>query len=152
MRHNHALTIVFSILLMVTANSVASAANDSSPTPAVYFPSRTAKPAVYEVLASWYGPAFAGRPTTSGERFNPRRLTAASLTVPLGSVVKVKNPSNRRSVNVRINDCGPYVAGRDMDLSLRAAQTIGIVRQGVARLTVTPITIPSHADGIRCMR
>ena len=108
--------------------------------------------AAHEVIASWYGSAFAGQLTTSGERFDPHRLTAASITVPLGSIVKVKNPSNGRSVMVRINDCGPYVVGRTLDLSLRAAQKIGIVRQGVARLTVTPIKIPEDADYDRCSR
>jgi rare lipoprotein A len=103
-------------------------------------------------MASWYGRGFAGRPTTSGEPFDPHRLTAASITVPLGSVVKVENPRNGRSVRVRINDCGPYVLGRSLDLSLRAAQTIGITRQGVARLKVTSIKISPDADAARCIR
>jgi len=66
--------------------------------------------------------------------------------------VKIENPKNRRSVRVRINDCGPYVLGRTLDLSLRAAQNIGITRQGVARLKVTPIKTPPDADRDRCIR
>lgn len=98
-----------------------------------YAPPPPRRPASHEVIASWYGRRFAGRPTTSGERFDPHRLTAASITVPLGSVVKVENPKNGRSVRVRINDCGPFARGRSLDLSLRAAQKIGITHQGVAR-------------------
>ena len=109
------------------------------------------KPIIHEVLASWYGAGFAGRLTTSGERFNPRRLTAASVTVPLGSVVRVENPKNGRSVSVRINDCGPFVGGRSLDLSARAAKEIGITREGVARLKVTRIKIPPRADADRCI-
>jgi rare lipoprotein A len=73
----------------------------------VYTPPLPLKHTAYELIASWYGRTFAGRPTTSGERFEPRQLTAASITIPLGSVVKVKKPKNGRSVKVRINDCGP---------------------------------------------
>ena len=102
--------------------------------PVGHAPRPSPKNAVHEVIASWYGRGFAGRLTTSGEPFDPHRLTAASITVPLGSVVKVENPKNGRSVRVRINDCGPYVHGRSLDLSLGAAQKIGIARQGVAHL------------------
>jgi len=101
--------------------------------PAIYAPPPPPKPAIHEVIASWYGRRFAGRPTTSGERFDPHRLTAASITVPLGSVVKVDNPKNGRSVRVRINDCGPFAPGRGLDLSRRAAQKIGITHQSGAR-------------------
>jgi rare lipoprotein A (peptidoglycan hydrolase) len=122
-----------------------------NPLPAISAPLPRPKQVIHEVLASWYGPGFAGRLTTSGERFNPHRFTAASVTVPLGSIVRVENPKNGRAVSVRINDCGPFVRGRSMDLSLRAAQRIGITRQGVARLKVTPIKIPPRADADRCI-
>lgn len=88
-------------------------------------------------LASWYGPGFNGRLTTSGERFNENAMTAASKTLPLGSHVVVTNPENGRSVEVRINDRGPHVRGRTLDLSKRAAQTLGITKKGVARVVVT---------------
>ena len=77
-----------------------------------------------------------GRTTSSGERFDPNALTAASRTLPLGTVVTVTNPENGRSVMVRINDRGPFVGGRSLDLSRRAAQKLGITQKGVARLKV----------------
>jgi rare lipoprotein A len=94
------------------------------------------------VKASWYRPGFAGRRTSSGERFNPDQLTAASKTLPIGSVVRVTNVENGRSVNVRINDRGPYVRGRSLDLSRRAAQKIGMTHKGVARVKVTRVKQP----------
>lgn len=98
------------------------------------------------VRASWYGPGFANRKTADGERFNPNALTAASRTLPLGSVVRVTNLKNGRSVDVRINDRGPYVRGRGLDLSRRAAQDIGMTRTGVAAVRVTPVaeTYPTY--------
>jgi rare lipoprotein A len=122
----------------------------ASPMPAIYAPPPPPKPAIHEVIASWYGRRFAGRPTTSGERFDPHRFTAASMTVPLGSVVKVENPKNGRSVRVRINDCGPFAPGRSLDLSLHAARKIGITHQGVARVNITAVKIPANADVDRC--
>jgi rare lipoprotein A len=100
------------------------------------------------VKASWYGNEFAGRPTTSGERFNPDRLTAASKTLPLGSVVKVTNSNNGRAVTVRINDCGPFARGRSLDLSKGAARKIGIIHKGVARVKLVTLKVPPDAP--RC--
>ncbi|MBW4331237.1 septal ring lytic transglycosylase RlpA family protein [Stakelama sp. CBK3Z-3] len=84
--------------------------------------------------ASHYGPGLEGNPTASGEAFNPRRLTAAHRTLPLGSRVRVINPTNGRSVVVRINDRGPFVKGRVIDLSTAAARRIGLMKQGVGRV------------------
>ena len=89
-------------------------------------------------VASWYGPGFAGRPTSTGEIYNPEGLTAASRTLPLGSHVRVTNPDTGRSVVVRINDRGPYVRGRSLDLSHGAAKQIGLTGKGVGRVQVTP--------------
>ena len=86
----------------------------------------------------------AGRKTTSGEIFNPRALTAASRALPIGSVVKVTNPQNGKSVSVRINDRGPFVPGRSLDLSRRAAEKLGIIHMGVASVKVTKTS--SQAD------
>jgi hypothetical protein len=72
-------------------------------------PTATPTPASHIMKASWYGPGLTGQKTTSGEVYNPRALTAASKTLPIGSVVKVTNPENGKSVNVRINDRGPFV-------------------------------------------
>ena len=84
--------------------------------------------------ASHYGPGLEGNPTASGEIFNPRRLTAAHRTLPLGSRVRVINPDNGRSVVVRINDRGPFVKGRVIDLSTAAARRIGLLSRGVGRV------------------
>jgi len=98
-------------------------------------------------LASWYGPGFNGRLTTTGERFNENAMTAASKTLPLGSRVVVTNPENGRSVEVRINDRGPHVRGRTLDLSKRAAQKLGITRKGVAPVEITPSDV-KHPAGV----
>jgi rare lipoprotein A len=82
--------------------------------------------------ASWYGPGFAGSPTASGEPFNPSALTAAHRTLPFGTRVRVTNLNNGRSVVVRINDRGPFVGGRSIDLSRGAASAIGMISTGVA--------------------
>ncbi|AOX04627.1 hypothetical protein BJP34_31400 [Moorena producens PAL-8-15-08-1] len=81
-------------------------------------------------VASWYGSAFHGRRTASGERFNQYALTAAHRTLQFGTRVKVTNLRNGRSVIVRINDRGPNVRGRMIDLSRGAARIIGLVRSG----------------------
>ena len=81
-------------------------------------------------IASYYGKAFAGRPTANGERFDPAQLTAAHRTLPFGSQVRVTNPRTGRSVVVRINDRGPFVRGRTIDLSRAAAEQVGIVSAG----------------------
>jgi rare lipoprotein A len=87
--------------------------------------------------ASFYGAGFAGRPTASGERFNPGALTAAHRTLPFGTLIRVTNPDNGRSVVVRINDRGPFHAGRMIDLSHEAARRIGLVDQGHGMVTLT---------------
>lgn len=81
--------------------------------------------------ASYYADKFDGRKTANGEIFRQRKKTAASKTLPFGTKVKVKNTSNNRTVTVRINDRGPFVAGRTIDLSKKAAQKIGMIEAGV---------------------
>ncbi|MEI6948259.1 septal ring lytic transglycosylase RlpA family protein [Paraflavisolibacter sp. H34] len=84
--------------------------------------------------ASYYADKFNGRKTANGEIFSNNELTAAHKTLPFGTRVKVTNVNNGKSVNVRINDRGPFVAGRSIDLSKKAAQRIGIVHQGVGNV------------------
>jgi rare lipoprotein A len=91
------------------------------------------------VTASYQSSGTAGQATASGESYNPNALTAASRTLPMGSTVKVTNPETGRSVKVRINDRGPFVHGRSLDLSKSAAQKIGITHKGVARVKVAPV-------------
>lgn len=91
-------------------------------------------------MASWYGPGFSGRKTASGERFNPKALTAAHRTLPFGSSVKVTNVENGKSVIVRVNDRGPFSRGRIIDLSKAAAAKIGLLRSGTARVSLATAT------------
>lgn len=95
---------------------------------------RTNVPVVQEGTASWYGGKFHGRKTASGERFNTYDLTAAHRTLPMNSLVRVTNLSNGKSVVVRINDRGPYVGKRVIDLSYSAANELGFVKRGVAKV------------------
>jgi rare lipoprotein A len=89
--------------------------------------------------ASFYGNELAGNRTASGERFNPRALTAAHRTLPLGSKIRVTNMANGKSVIVRVNDRGPFVKSRLIDISYAAAQQISIVRAGKARVSLALI-------------
>jgi hypothetical protein len=89
--------------------------------------------------ASWYGPGFVGKKTASGDIFDDNKLTAAHKTLPLGSKAKVTNLSNGRSVRVEINDRGPFVDGRIIDLSKAAAHELGMVEDGVVQVRVDPL-------------
>ncbi|MGB0563463.1 MAG: septal ring lytic transglycosylase RlpA family protein [Spirulinaceae cyanobacterium] len=86
--------------------------------------------------ASWYGPGFHGRRTANGERFNQNAMTAAHRTLPFGTQVRVTNLNNGRSAIVRINDRGPFIGGRVIDLSRGAASAIGMLGSGVAPVQV----------------
>ena len=90
--------------------------------------------------ASWYGPNFDGKPTASGEKFNQSAMTAAHKTYPFGTVVRVTNLRNGRSVEVRINDRWPFVTGRIIDLSRGAAKKIDMIQAG---------TVPVRLDVLR---
>lgn len=87
-------------------------------------------------MASWYGPGFHGRRTANGERFNQNALTAAHKTLPFGTRVKVTNLRNGKSVVVRINDRGPFIGGRVIDLSAGAARAIGMKSSGVGKVAL----------------
>ena len=87
--------------------------------------------------ASFYAKRFHGRKTASGERMHPDSLTCAHKSYPFGTLLRVYNPANGRSVNVRVTDRGPYVQGRIIDLSWRAAKELGIIGQGVATVFVS---------------
>jgi rare lipoprotein A len=91
-------------------------------------------------LASWYGDQEQGRLTASGQRFDARKLTAAHRTLPLDTKVKVTNLENGKSVEVKVNDRGPYIPGRVLDLSTEAAKLLGMEKQGLAlvRIEVLP--------------
>ncbi len=87
-------------------------------------------------IASWYGPGFHGRKTANGVVFNQNKLTAAHRTLPLGIKVAVTNVANGKSVEVEINDRGPYVRGRVIDLSRAAAIRLGMKDAGLARVQI----------------
>ena len=85
---------------------------------------------------SFYADKFQGRATASGEKFNQNKLTGAHRTLPFGTKVKVVNLANGRSVNVTINDRGPFAAGRIIDVSKKAARKLGMVDEGVASVEI----------------
>lgn len=85
-------------------------------------------------LASWYGDAFHNRRTANGERFDMNGFTAAHRTLPFGTEVTVRNPRNNRTVVVRINDRGPHIGNRSIDLSRAAASALGILNRGTAQV------------------
>lgn len=87
-------------------------------------------------VASWYGQEYAGRTTANGEIFDPTRLTAAHRTLPFGTVVEVRNLLNDRRVQVRINDRGPFIGGRIIDLSYAAAAALDLVDRGLGEVEI----------------
>lgn len=89
-----------------------------------------------DMVASWYGPNFHGRNTANGEVYDQMGLTAAHKNLPFGTVLRLTNPKNDKTVLVRINDRGPYFEGRQIDLSLGAAEALGMVNKGVVKLKV----------------
>lgn len=92
-------------------------------------------PGVYQRgTASWYGEEFHGRPTASGEPFDMNALTAAHKLLPFGTMVEVTSLENARRITVKINDRGPFVEGRIIDLSKRAAIELGMVASGVSQV------------------
>jgi peptidoglycan lytic transglycosylase len=91
--------------------------------------------------ASWYGPKFHGKITANGEQFDQMAFTAAHKKLKFGTLLKITNPKNDKSVVVRINDRGPYISGRQLDLSKAAAQELGMIKKGVVKLKVEEITL-----------
>ena len=92
-------------------------------------------------IASWYGEEFAGRTTANGEIFDPMQLTAAHRTLPFGTVIDVLNPTTSQSVRVRINDRGPYVGNRILDLSYAAAHQIGLIQPGSGEVQIKVVRL-----------
>jgi rare lipoprotein A len=109
-----------------------------------YYPLPSAEGYAEEGLASWYGAEFHGKPTSCGEPYDMYALTAAHKTLPLGTYVKVSNLRNGRSVLLRVNDRGPFVSGRIIDLSCRAAQELGSATPGLAPVRVEAVQIASE--------
>jgi rare lipoprotein A len=93
------------------------------------------------MTASWYGPRFHGKSTANGEKFDQAALTAAHKSLPFGTILKITNLKNNKSVVIRINDRGPYVDGRDLDLSKATAKALGILHKGVVKVKVHELKI-----------
>lgn len=97
-------------------------------------------------LASWYGPKFHGKLTASGEVFNQEQFTAAHPTLPWGSRVRVTNLDNGKSIEVRINDRGPFRRGRIIDVSRAAARALGMVARGITTVRVEWLSDPEKSN------
>ncbi len=104
-----------------------------------YYPLSDADGFVQYGKASWYGGKFHGRPTASGETFDMYEPSAAHKTLPLGTLVSIKNLSNNKQITVRINDRGPFVKGRVVDLSYAAGREIGLIGPGVADVRIVAL-------------
>jgi rare lipoprotein A len=122
---------------------------DSTPVvpPPAQVPNSLGKPVSTEIgLASWYGPPYAGRRGADGTVYDQNAMTAAHLTLPMGTMVRVTNLTNNQSVVVKITDRGPFVRGRIIDLSLAAAKATGVYRAGVAKVKVEAFAAPVRAN------
>ncbi len=98
-------------------------------------------------LASWYGKDFHGKPTANGEIYDMYGISAAHRELPLGSVVDVTHLDNGRKLRVRINDRGPFIRGRILDLSYGAAKKLEMVNEGVARVEIRIVSIGDGTSG-----
>lgn len=115
------------LLLLSVSLSIWSCATSRPPAPV---------PETSRGVASWYGEEFAGRPTANGEIFDPRLLTAAHRTLPFGTILDVRNAKTNQTVRVRVNDRGPYIGNRVIDLSWAAAEKIGLIEPGIGEVEI----------------
>jgi rare lipoprotein A len=99
--------------------------------------------------ASYYGREFNGRKMANGRPFNPNSNVAASRSLPLGTVARVKNRQSGQETTVKVEDRGPYVPGRILDVAPRAADDLGMRRQGVAPVVVEPVAVPQPDSSVR---
>ncbi len=104
-----------------------------------YYPLPSADGYVESGIASWYGRDFHGRPTSNGEKYNMHDISAAHKLLPMHTMLLVQNKDNGKKVVVRVNDRGPFIQGRIIDLSYGAAKKLGIVNSGTARVTITAL-------------
>ena len=98
-----------------------------------------------ETYASYYGEAFNGRPTSSGEIFDMNAYTAAHKTLPFGTFLEVTNLENGKKVVVRVNDRGPFIANREIDLSKAAAESLGMITRGITRVSIKKVNSLDYA-------
>jgi rare lipoprotein A len=143
----HGLALAFMIASLGAAQGPNISEATPAPTSSVQTQSevrkQAGKPKPYQVgTASWYGQNFHGKETASGERYNMYDMTAAHLSLPMGSYVRVTNLHNGRSVVVRINDRGPIVPGRIIDVSYGAAQALQFRAKGLQRVRLDLVSAP----------
>ncbi|MGD0964779.1 MAG: septal ring lytic transglycosylase RlpA family protein [Candidatus Acidiferrales bacterium] len=105
--------------------------------------------AVWQCVTGWYGEDFDGQPTANGETYDMYATTAAHPTLPLGSIIRVVNTHNHRSQVVRINDRGPYVEGRELDVSYEVARRLGFDERGLAKVRIELLEVPSRPTSDR---
>jgi len=143
----HGLALAF----LIASLGAAQGPNNSEATPAPSNSAQSKSPVrkqadkikPYQVgTASWYGEFFDGKPTASGEPYDMYDMTAAHLTLPLGTYVRVTNLHNGKSVVVRVNDRGPYIEGRTIDLSYGAAQALNFTEKGLQRVRLDVVKPP----------
>ncbi len=109
-----------------------------------YFVMNSAKGFVQRGTASWYGPDFHGKRTSSGETYNMHAMTAAHKTLPLPTMVRVKNLENGKTAIVKVNDRGPFAHDRIIDLSYAAAKELGVIGPGTAQVEITALSATDH--------
>jgi rare lipoprotein A len=138
------LILIFILTGCATARTAPAPTLASRPRAALPAP----RPGAFEQTgeASWYGPQHHGKRTASGETYDMHKLTAAHRTLPLGTRVRVTNLDNGRTVEVRINDRGPFAPGRVLDLSYAAARHLGAVGDGVISVGVTVLAVSTTDD------
>ncbi|EPJ2171585.1 septal ring lytic transglycosylase RlpA family protein, partial [Campylobacter jejuni] len=112
-----------------------------------YYPTVVAVGETADGIASWYGPGFHGKKTSNGETYNQNALTAAHKTLPMNTILKVTNLNNNRQVTVRVNDRGPFVNNRIIDLSKGAASQIDMIASGTAPVRLEVIGFGSSNSG-----
>lgn len=134
-------TILFSLLTVgvLIGNTGCSFTTHKLHTPAPVIHDQPQIPVTQIGKCSWYGPRFHGRKTSNGERFNKNALTAAHKSLPFGTEIEVKDTHTQKTVRVRINDRGPFIKGRILDLSEAAAKSLGIMNKGVTNIEIRVI-------------
>jgi rare lipoprotein A len=142
MRVRKLTTLVASTILALAASTYAQALEPFS-----HVRTDVAVKRVQHGKISWYGRDFAGRRTASGERFDPRAMTMAHRSLPLGTIVLVVNDDNGRSVALRVNDRGPFRPGRVADVSRAASRELGFQQSGLADATLRVLWMPSAQGG-----
>lgn len=125
------LHIIFTALILAFITGCSSTSTSASPKTQEY-----ARSHELVGIASWYGNKYHGKLTASGETYNMRAYTAAHKTLPFGTIVRVINTDNNKSVDVKINDRGPFVKGRVIDLSQKAFEKVGSTSEGVVSIRI----------------